>query len=177
MKKEVICWLPLLPLAGVVLALRLGSMEGMSLLLWELLLAFGYGAALWDLRQKRVPNQLVAGMLGAWVLVLVPQLFFQTELALVALISGGVGFLLAGGVFLVVYLISRKGLGGGDVKFMAVAGLYLGAGNVLPAMLYGCVLSAITGLVLLALKRIGRRDTIPLVPFLYVGMVLTMVFQ
>ena len=177
MKKEVIYWLPLLPLAGLVLALHLGSEEGISLLLWELLLAFGYGAALWDLRQKRVPNQLVAGMLGAWVLVLVPQLFFQTELALVALISGGVGFLLAGGVFLVVYLISRKGLGGGDVKFMAAAGLYLGAGNVLPAMLYGCVLSAITGLVLLALKRIGRRDTIPLVPFLYVGMVLTMVFQ
>ena len=174
MKKEIIRWIPLLPLAGLVLVVRLGSMEGVSLLLWELLLAFGYGASLWDLRQRRVPNQLVGGMLGTWVLVLVPQMFFQMERALVILLSGGVGFLLAGGVFLTVYLISRKGLGGGDVKFMSAAGLYLGAGYVLPAMLYGCVLSAVTGLILLAAKKIGRKDPIPLVPFLYVGMVLTM---
>ena len=177
MKKEIVCWLPLVPLAGFVLALRVGHMEGVSLLMWELLLAFGYGASLWDLRQRRVPNQLVGGMLGAWVLVLVPQLFFQTEQALVTLISGGVGFLLAGMVFLVVYLISRKGLGGGDVKFMSASGLYLGAGCVLPAMLYGCILSAVTGVALLAMKKIGRKDAIPLVPFLYVGMVLTMLFR
>ena len=57
---------------------------------------------------------------------------------------------------------------------MAVAGLYLGFGGVLPAMLYGSVLSALTALVLIALKKIKPRDSIPLVPFLYVGMMLTM---
>lgn len=177
MKKEVVFWLPLPLLMVLIWAVRAEEAQGLSLLLWELALAFGYGAALWDLRFRRVPNRLIGAMLGAWVLVLVPQLFFHTEQALVSLISGGVGFLLAGGVFLVVYLISRKGLGGGDVKFMSVAGLYLGAGLVLSAMLYGCVLSAVTGLVLLALKRIGRRDPIPLIPFLYVGMILTMLFR
>ena len=52
---------------------------------------------------------------------------------------------------------------------MAVSGLYLGV-DVLPTMLYGSVLSAAAGLCLLLAKKLGRRDTIPLAPFLYAGM-------
>ena len=113
-------------------------------------------------------------MASAWVVIVVPQLFLHTEQTLYLVFSGVTGFLLAGVVFLAVYLISRRGLGGGDVKLMAVAGLYLGFGGVLPAMLYGSVLSALTALVLIARKKIKPRDSIPLVPFLYVGMMLTM---
>ncbi|MCI9349240.1 MAG: prepilin peptidase [Oscillibacter sp.] len=135
-----------------------------------------YLAALGDFREKRIPNQLVAVMLGVWVLILVPQIFYRTEYAMWLLMNGGIGFLLAGTVFLIVYLVSRKGLGGGDVKFMAASGLYLGV-DVLPAMLYGSVLSAIAGIVLLLAKKIGRRDVIPLAPFLYAGMLIVIFTQ
>lgn len=147
-----------------------------AMLLDGVLLAFGYFAAISDLRDKRVPNKLTGAMLGAWVLVLTPQLFYRTEYALMLLLSGGIGFLLAGVVFLIVYLVSRKGLGGGDVKLMAVSGLYLGV-DVLPVMLYGSVFSAVTGFGLLLAKKIGRRDAIPLVPFLYVGMLIVIFTQ
>ena len=147
---------------------------------WKALAPYGalplllLAMALGDLREKRVPNRLVAAMASAWVVIVVPQLFLHTEQTLYLVFSGVAGFLLAGIVFLAVYLISRRGLGGGDVKLMAVAGLYLGFGGVLPAMLYGSVLSALTALVLIARKKIKPRDSIPLVPFLYVGMMLTM---
>jgi Flp pilus assembly protein protease CpaA len=146
------------------------------LLLRGSLLALSYLAALGDFREKRIPNQLVAVMLGVWVLILVPQIFYRTEYAMWLLMNGGIGFLLAGTVFLIVYLVSRKGLGGGDVKFMAASGLYLGV-DVLPAMLYGSVLSAIAGIVLLLAKKIGRRDVIPLAPFLYAGMLIVIFTQ
>ena len=81
---------------------------------------------------------------------------------------------MSGILLLVVYLVSRKGLGGGDVKFMAVSGLYLGAADVLPALLYGAVLSALVGAVLVLLKKISMRDAIPLVPFLFAGMLFVM---
>ena len=139
--------LPVLLLAMVLV--HWDRLSGTELLMRLVFTAFGYQAALGDLREKRV----------------------QT---LYLVFSGVTGFLLAGVVFLAVYLISRRGLGGGDVKLMAVAGLYLGFGGVLPAMLYGSVLSALTALVLIARKKIKPRDSIPLVPFLYVGMMLTM---
>lgn len=175
--KQPAVWLPLLPLELALWAVRQNTMDGFSLLLWALLLVFGYAGALWDLKFHRVPNILVAAMACAWAVALVPQLFFHPEAALVSLTNGAVGFLLAGIVFMLVYLISRKGLGGGDVKFMSVSGLYLGASHVLPAMLYGCVLAAAVGVTLLALKKLGRKDAIPLVPFLYAGMLLTMLFR
>jgi len=169
-------WKRALPYAGLpVLELALWPLrrgaDPAAVLLDGVLLAFGYLAAAGDLREKRIPNALTAAMLGAWVLILVPQLFCRTEYALMLLLSGGVGFLLAGAVFLTVYLVSRKGLGGGDVKLMAVSGLYLGI-DVLPVMLYGSVFSAIVGLGLLLAKRIGRRDAMPLAPFLYAGMLI-----
>lgn len=116
-------------------------------------------------------------MAGTWVLVIVPQLFFQTEKAIAIMISDLIGFAMGGLLFLVVYLVSRKGLGGGDVKLMAVAGLYLGFKNVLPAMLYGSVLSSVFAAALILAKKIGRRDAIPLVPFLYIGMLITVLLQ
>ena len=150
------------------------ELSGITILLRLVLTAFGYVAMVGDIREKRVPNSLVGTLLAAWILIMVPQLFYQTQTAIALMISGGIGFLLAGIIFLVVYLISRGGLGGGDVKLMAVAGLYLGFNGVMPAMLYGSMLAAIVTLTLVLLKKMGRKDTFPLVPFLYVGMLLTM---
>lgn len=174
-------WKKVLPYAGLPLLeaalwLTRRDAEPAALLLNGALAALGYLAALGDLRERRIPNRLVGGMLCAWILILVPQLFYRTEYALWLLLNGGVGFLLAGVLFLTVYLVSRKGLGGGDVKFMAVSGLYLGA-DVLPAMFYGSVLSAAAGLGLLLAKKIGRRDAIPLAPFLYAGILIVLFTQ
>ena len=161
-------------LTVLLMVVKWGKLYSAELILRGILTVFGYVAAVGDLRDKRVPNRLVGAMLGVWILVIVPHLFFQTERTLALTLSGAVGFLLAGIVFLLVYLISRKGLGGGDVKLMAVSGLYLGLNGVLPTMLYGSVLAAVAGCVLILTKRIGPKDSIPLVPFLYAGMLLTM---
>lgn len=177
MTKRWKAFLPYSALPVLLLALTLvqwGRLGGGELLSRLVLAAFGYQAALGDIREKRVPNRLVGAMASAWVVIVVPQLFLHTEETLFLVFTGIAGFVLGGIVFLVIYLISRRGLGGGDVKLMAVSGLYLGFGGVLPTMLYGSVLAAITALVLIALKKISPRDSIPLVPFLYVGMMLTM---
>lgn len=164
-------------LCAAFLLIKWNKLDPILLIMRELLVIFVYVASVWDLREKRIPNRLVAALLGVWMLVMIPQLFFRTEWALSFLVSGAIGFFLAGIVFLVVYVVSRKGLGGGDVKLMTVSGLYLGIDGVLPTMLYGSVLAALTGIVLIFLKRIGPKDAIPLVPFLYAGMLLTLLVR
>lgn len=163
--------------AAVICAVCWTRVEPVELLVRETLTVFGYVAAVSDWTEKRVPNMLLKCMLGAWVLILVPQLFFQPEKAVLRLLTSGLGLLIGGGIFLLVYLFSRGGLGGGDVKLMAVSGLYLGVQNVLPAMLYGSILASVVGCVLILMKKIGRKDAIPLVPFLYAGILLTMLFR
>lgn len=153
------------------------QLEPFQLLLRMILLIFGYLASVGDIRKRLVPNRLVLTMLGAWVLVMIPQLFLHIRETVPLLINSLIGAVLGGAVFLTVYLLSRGGLGGGDVKFMTAAGLYLGLNGVLPVMLVGSVLAAVSGLFLIAIKKLNRKGAIALIPFLYVGIVLVVLFR
>jgi len=144
-----------------------------SLVRSALLIILSYIAMVFDINTKRIPNTLVLVMIAGWLLILLPVVFFDTENGIVLLTDSLYGLLSGGGLFLLVYLISRKGLGGGDVKFMAAAGLYLGFSETIPAILYGTVLATIVGLTLILSKKIGRKDTMPLAPFLFVGIMIT----
>ena len=175
--RKILPYLGLPVLGALLLILRIGKMDGFILFWCALLIVFGYVAAVLDFMTKRIPNNLVLAMLAAWVITILPWVFNETHIAVTLLIDSALGFAIGGGLFLLVYLISRKGLGGGDVKFMAVAGLYLGFYGVIPAMFCGTVLAALTGLTLLLLKKIGRKDTMPLAPFLYAGMLITIFFM
>lgn len=169
----------LLPYSGIVvlgaalLAVRGGRIELSGLLLCELIIVFGYIAAVSDYKTKKIPNSIVTAMLAAWLFMITPLLFISTDSAVVSLIRSAAGFALGGGLFLLVYIVSRKGLGGGDVKFMAAAGLFLGPGGAVAAIFCGTLLAALTGAVLILLKKIGRKDSIPLAPFLFAGIVIT----
>jgi len=138
-----------------------------------LLLVLSYIAMILDIQTKRIPNGLVLTMIFGWLLLTVPMLLLDTDAGIKLLTDSLYGLLAGGGLFLLVYLLSRKGLGGGDVKFMAAAGLYLGFASTIPAILYGTILAALTGLVLILIKKISRKDTMPLAPFLFIGILIT----
>ena len=174
--KSVLPYLGIPVIGAVPLILQAGRTDMFITLRYETLVIFGYIAAVVDIRLKKIPNSLIIAKAAVWILIMVPKIFLDTDAAIVSLVDSAIGFAIGGGLFLLVYLISRKGLGGGDVKFMAAAGLYLGFSGVLSAMLYGTVLAALSGLTLILLKKIGRKDTIPLAPFLYAGILITLVF-
>jgi len=173
----------LLPYAGlpIILAAMIiihGSNIDMFALLWLLLIiVFGYAAAVSDIKAKKIPNTLILAMMGAWVLTMAPKLIVDTENAITLLLGSLIGFAVGGGLFLLVYAISRKGLGGGDVKFMAAAGLYLGLSGTMTSMLYGTILAALAGLILILLKKLGRKDAMPLAPFIYAGILITVFYR
>jgi len=163
--------LPVIMIA--LLLIKFEDAEPFDLLWRELLIVFGYIAAIIDIKTKRVPNKLVITMLVVWLFIMTAMMLIDIDRAVVFLTDSALGFALSGGVFMTVYLISRKGLGGGDVKFAAASGLYLGVGGILPAIFIGTVLAALIGGILILTKKIKRKDPIPLIPFLFAGMLIT----
>ena len=156
-----------------LLIIRCVQNNMVNLLEYEVLLIFGYVVSMYDIKENKIPNMCVILMLGTWCAIIIPKLIYDTATVLPIVISSVTGCVITGIIFLLVYKISRKGLGGGDVKYMSVAGLYLGFQNALPAILYGTILSAITGGIMILIKKMGRKDAIPLAPFLYIGILLT----
>ncbi len=173
-KVNLLCYI-VLPL--LLLGLYLKSSSDMSTLMLfqsQQLIIFGAIAALKDYREHIVPNRLILMMFVVWVITMISELFISVDSAMLHLMLSSLGFFIGGGVFLIVYAASKKGLGGGDVKLMAVFGLYLTIYRVLAVMLYGTLLAAIVGISLVLLKKIGRKDSIPLVPFLYAGLIVAL---
>ena len=126
-----------------------------------------------DLEYKRVPNRVLLVMLAVYVFA--AGIYIVTDIAngLAFVFASAAGSLFAGISFLLCYIISRRQLGGGDVKLAFLLGLYLGGGRIFGAIIYGILCCFVYSIVQLCRRRLGLRDGVPLVPFLYLGVLIT----
>jgi len=85
-----------------------------------------------------------------------------------------VGILVGGGILLVLawaspFLFGKEGIGGGDIKFLAMVGAFLGWQQAILTLMVGSVAGAIVGIVLLATKVLQKGQYIPFGPYLALG--------
>ncbi|MDV2989775.1 MAG: prepilin peptidase [Dehalogenimonas sp.] len=123
-----------------------------------------------DLEHQLILNNILMPAMG--IALLISLFAGQIDLAptfLNAVIGAVAGF----GIFLVVYIVSRGGMGEGDVKLGALAGLITGWPNVIVAVILSWIASGLVAIGLLAFRRKGRREAIAFGPFLALAMFIT----
>jgi leader peptidase (prepilin peptidase)/N-methyltransferase len=81
----------------------------------------------------------------------------------------GLASLVGGGLLFAIALLSRGGMGGGDVKFSFVLGLWLGWPDILLALFLSFIIGGLAGVILLVTGLRGRKDMIPFGPFICMG--------
>ncbi len=105
-------------------------------------------AGIGDLRTMRIPNRVVLLLLAGYLVAIplvgltLPDVAWSFAAAAVVFALGLVGF-------------SFGWMGGGDVKLLAVATLWLGAGNVAPLVFYTSVFGAILTILLLIFRALS----------------------
>lgn len=140
-----------------------------------LILMAGLFVIAWiDRKSKRIPNKILIVLLGARALVLILEWIIFSELGLSLLISTAMGALFGGGMFLLCYVISRGGVGAGDVKLFAVIGCFMGSSTVLTAAFLTVVTAAVYSVIMLIRKKTSLKEEIPFAPFILTGVLLTM---
>jgi leader peptidase (prepilin peptidase)/N-methyltransferase len=87
-----------------------------------------------------------------------------------------IGFLVGGGLFYSIAVLSRGGMGGGDIKMMAMVGALSGWKSVLLTTFVGSLTGAAVGIFLMVFKGRGRKTKIPFGPFLALGSLTTLFF-
>jgi leader peptidase (prepilin peptidase)/N-methyltransferase len=122
-----------------------------------------------DLKHKLILNIIVY---PAALVVLVIDIFIPGLGILPGLAGGAIGF----GILFIPAVISRSGMGWGDVKMAGLIGLMTGYPHVFVAVLGGIILGGITAVVLLLFKKKARKDAIPFGPFLAIGSFLALVW-
>ena len=104
--------------------------------------------------------------------ITVPFALFGLIPAMAGLISlweALLGGTLCGVLFYCLYIAAHGGLGGGDVKFAAGIGVWLGWEAAVVAVWIAFMLGGVAALFFIVTGRRGRRDGIPFGPFLAVG--------
>jgi len=142
--------------------LILGTDDAGELALGLALCALLVTITLTDLERRVIPNVVL--LAGAVIGVAIAGL---TDPG--GLVERGIAAAGAGGFLLCVALAYPRGMGMGDVKLVAVMGLYLGRA-VAPAVLIGFAAGALVGLVLIARRgAAARKQAVPFGPFLALG--------
>ncbi|NYF16354.1 leader peptidase (prepilin peptidase)/N-methyltransferase [Microbacterium sp. AK009] len=126
--------------------------------------------AIIDVRHHRLPNRIVLPSYGVGGALLLGAVLFGAPAA--ALGRALIGMMILFGFYLLLRVLSRRGLGGGDVKLAGVLGLYLGwLGWEALAIgaLAGFVVGGAAGVLLILVGRAGRRTRIAFGPAMLIG--------
>lgn len=143
------------------------------------LLYFAFVAALIvitviDLYHQIIPDVISLPGIGMGLLasLLIPQITFSNSL---------IGILLGGGSLFIVatfyqWLFKREGMGGGDVKLLAMIGAFLGWKAVLLTILLSSLIGSVTGILMMVVKGKDFKYAIPFGPFLSLGAVISLFY-
>jgi leader peptidase (prepilin peptidase)/N-methyltransferase len=128
-----------------------------------------------DLYHQIIPDVISLPGIGVGLLasLIIPQITFLNSL---------IGILLGGGsLFLVAtvyqWLFKREGMGGGDVKLLAMIGAFLGWKSVILTILLSSLIGSVTGIIMMVLKGKDFKYAIPFGPFLSLGAVIALFYQ
>lgn len=143
---------------------------GLSATSWQQLLAniFFFSclliSATIDFHHKILPNMItfpgiIFALLFSVFQVTIP--FFQSLL----------GIIIGGGILLLVAILSKGGMGMGDVKLLALIGGFIGPYGALISLFFASALGAVIGSIYLLATKQDKKTPIPFGPFLAIGAV------
>lgn len=130
-----------------------------------------------DLDHQIIPDRITLpgipiGLLAGSFLLVDPFLRYS----LLGFKASITGLLTGGGLFYVIAALSRGGMGGGDIKMMAMVGSFMGWKSVLLTTFLGSLTGAVFGLFLMIFRGKGRKTKIPFGPFLALGTLITLFY-
>ena len=160
-------------MTGVITYLRYPEMMLEMKILTTIFLIVMAALSVCDIKKKIVPNRIILVALAAWILVISIGIILHTQAGVALLGQSIIGGVISGVIFLLVYVLTKKKLGAGDVKFAFVLGLYMTSSRMFGGIFYGSILCCVFSLVMIALKKLTFKSGVPMIPFLYLGCLIT----
>ena len=123
-----------------------------------------------DYKTQIIPDGLVGVIAVSGALY---NLLYAQQSISDMLLGAAVGF----AVMLTIFVISRGGMGGGDVKLSAAVGLWLGVEGTILFLLLAFIMGGVISLLLLASGAKSKGDAIPFGPFLCLAAFVTVLYK
>lgn len=126
-----------------------------------------------DWRTMEIPDSMWIAVLVGGILTYLSEVIAE-GFHLHCLVERGIGFFAASGILFLLAVVSKGGMGGGDIKLMAACGFMLGWKVVLLALIMGGFIGTFY-LIFLAIKNKGKVPRkVPFAPHLSLAVVICM---
>ncbi|MHB8483082.1 MAG: prepilin peptidase [Nitrospiria bacterium] len=122
-----------------------------------------------DLSHQIVPDVITLPGMVIGVLV-------SSTLLSIGLVNSVTGLFLGGLLFYLVAVLSRGGMGGGDIKLIAMIGAFIGWKAVLLTIFVSALTGSILGICLMIFMGKNRKYPVPFGPFLALGAMVSVVW-
>jgi prepilin signal peptidase PulO-like enzyme (type II secretory pathway) len=121
--------------------------------------------------RHKLPNRIIL----AWILcrAFLISMIVYVEGSAIVIIQSLFGALVMGVAFFVIYILSKKALGAGDVKYAFAMGFSLLLNHAFWAAVCGFIICALYAVLRLIFDRANAKNPLPLGPFLFLGSVCT----
>lgn len=129
-----------------------------------------------DFQTMRIPNKCLLVGLGYRAILFIFELVTVQPGLLAVLASEAIAALALLLSSFLCRIIIRNSVGGGDIKLMALMGLFLGLNGIWNAVLMSFLIIFVVAVGLLVFKKKKKNDAIPFAPALLAGTVLTVLF-
>src|SRR5690625_653056 len=119
-----------------------------------------------DLTYMLIPNKILLFFLPFFIIL---RIISPLDPWYDAIIGGVVGYVL----IMIIILVSKGGMGAGDMKLLGVLGIVLGWKLTLLVFFIGTFAGALIGGLLMVTKRLKRGEPMPFGPYLLFGAILS----
>ncbi len=118
-----------------------------------------------DISYMIIPNKILLFFLPLFCLIRIIEPFDPWYSPIIGSLVGFV-------IIAIIIIVSRGGMGAGDMKLFAVLGVILGLNKVLLAFFLSCITGAMVGAVLLLFKVVERKQPVAFGPYIIIGTIL-----
>lgn len=115
-----------------------------------------------DITYMLIPDKILVVFAGIF---LMERIFIPLTPWWDSLLGAGIGFTL----LLIIAVVSKGGMGGGDIKLFALVGFVVGTKTLLLSFFLSTLFGAVFGIIGLAFKIVKKGNPIPFGPFIALG--------
>ena len=132
-------------------------------------------AALTDSKRCKIPNKLIVIGLISRAVIYIAEIITAWEYFRDIIINDLIGFAIGFVMLFVIAVITRGGIGFGDVKLFGVIGLMAGSGGVFAVLFLSLLFSSVTSIILMLIRKKTLRSSLPMAPSIYFGFAVTVI--
>lgn len=132
------------------------------------------GAACFDFREYRIPNIFPLVMTGSAVILLVLGVIVKEDGAISYITTSVITAVACAIVLVLASLLTKQGIGAGDIKLISALGLLTGMFSVMGTLFFGVVACSLFAIGALITRKKDRSSGVPFGPFLLLGYIITL---